>query len=71
MADAERYDNDFDSAYAETLFETGFTMHASELEALGYDPRDVEAIREEFFDYMDLDPADFDWQEWREAMGYD
>lgn len=71
MADAERYDDDFDVSYAEALFEAGFTMTAAELEAAGYDPRDTEAIREEFFEYMDMDPAEFDWQEWREAMGYE
>lgn len=26
--------------------------------------------REEFFDTYDIDPADFDWDAWREAMGY-
>jgi hypothetical protein len=25
----------------------------------------------EFFEYWDIDPAEFDWAEWREAMGYD
>lgn len=26
--------------------------------------------REEFFEEYDIDPADFDWDAWREAMGY-
>lgn len=25
----------------------------------------------EFFDLYDIDPGDFDWEAWREAMGYD
>ena len=73
---AEAYSEDyaagnFDPGYAEALFEAGFTMHASELEAAGYSPDDVLAIREEFFDYMGISEDQFDWQEWREAMGYE
>lgn len=29
-----------------------------------------ELDREEFFDRWDIDPADFPWDDWREAMGY-
>lgn len=71
MATAYNDDPEFDSGYAESLFEVGFTMHADELELAGYDPDAVQAIRDEFFDYMGIDQADFDWQEWREAMGYE
>jgi len=71
MATAYEHDADFDSSYAEALFEVGFTMHADELEAAGYSPDDVQAIREEFFDYMGIDESDFDWADWREAMGYE
>jgi hypothetical protein len=69
----EAYDEDytFDTDYAESLFEVAFTMHAAELDAAGYSPDDVQAIRNEFFDYMGIDMADFDWSGWREAMGYD
>lgn len=67
------YDEDstFDAGYAEALFEEAFTHTAAELEAMGISPEAVDAMREEFFDYMGIDAADFDWQEWREAMGYD
>lgn len=71
MFEAYEVDTNFDAGYAESLFEVGFTMHASELEAAGYSPDDVQAIREEFFDYMGIDEGDFDWQDWREAMGYE
>jgi hypothetical protein len=71
MATAYTADEHFDSGYAEALFEVGFTMHANELEASGYSEDDVRAIREEFFDYMGIDEGDFDWEEWREAMGYE
>lgn len=57
--------------YAEALFEAGFTHHSAELEALGLSMDDVEAIRAEFFEFMGIDSADFDWEGWREAMGYD
>jgi hypothetical protein len=60
-----------EARYAQALFETGFTHTSNEYDALGLSPESVEAIRNEFFDYMGLDANDFDWQEWREAMGYD
>lgn len=62
---------DVDTDYAEALFETAFTHTSEELEAMGYSMNDVDAIREEFFDYLGIDSADFDWDGWREAMGYD
>lgn len=71
IADAEQNDSDFDIRIAEALFEEGFTHHSDEYDAQGLDPEQVHAIREEFFDYVGIDEADFDWQEWREAMGYE
>lgn len=56
---------------AESLFEVAFTMHSDELEALGYSPDDVQSMRDEYFDIMGIDASDFDWEEWREAMGYE
>ncbi|HVH71543.1 MAG TPA: hypothetical protein VNB49_10585 [Candidatus Dormibacteraeota bacterium] len=56
---------------AEALFETGFTLHAEDYEAMGLTEDQVDAIREEFFDYLGIDEADFDWEGWREAMGYE
>jgi hypothetical protein len=71
MATAYNNDSTFDPGYAEALFEAGFTMHSDELEAAGYSQDDVRAIREEFFDYIGIDEHDFDWADWREAMGYE
>jgi|SRR5215469_12148756 len=62
---------DTDLGYAEALYETAFTHTAAELDAMGYDPDDIDAIREAFFDYMGIDASDFDWDSWREAMGYE
>jgi hypothetical protein len=71
MAEAYGPDAQFDSSYAEALFEVGFTMYSGELSANGYSEDAVNAIREAFFDYMGIDEGQFDWQEWREAMGYE
>lgn len=62
---------DWEVGHVEALFEVGFTYDAIELEAMGYSEDDVSAIRDEFFDYLGIDEADFDWDGWREAMGYD
>lgn len=62
---------DWEQGHVEALFEVGFTYDAIELEAMGYSEDDVSAIRDEFFDYLGIDEADFDWDGWREAMGYD
>jgi len=72
MQTAYEHDTDFDAGYAEALFEAGFTKHASELEAEGLSQDAVNAIRAEFFEYMGLGDygENFDWQEWREVMGY-
>lgn len=56
---------------AEELFDVAFTHTAEELEGMGYTQEQVFAIRDEFFDYMGMDSADFDWEGWREAMGYE
>lgn len=71
MATAYEHDTDFNAGYAEALFEVGFTMHSTELEAAGYSEDEVQAIREAFFDYIGIDESDFDWADWREAMGYE
>ena len=62
---------DVDLQYAAALFEAAFTHDAIELDALGYSEDAVEAMRQEFFDYMGIDWSDFGWDEWREAMGYE
>lgn len=65
------YIEDYERGHVEALFEAGFMHTAEEYDALGLSEDDVAAIREEFFDYLGMDEADFDWEGWREAMGYD
>lgn len=36
----------------------------------GVSGRDWSYIREEFYELYDIDDSDFDWEGWREAMGY-
>jgi hypothetical protein len=61
----------WEQGHVEALFQAGFTHHAEDYEALGLSEDAVEAIRQEFFDYMGLDDYEFDWEGWREAMGYE
>lgn len=65
------YLDDQESDYAETLFEAGFTHTAEEYESMGLSEDAVQAIRDEFFEYMGLEEYEFDWEGWREAMGYE
>ena len=60
----------WEESHVEALFEAGFTHTGAEYEAEGLDPDSVHAIREEFFEYMGLAEENFDWEDWREAMGY-
>lgn len=62
---------DWEVSHVEALYEAGFTHDAFEYEAMGLSEDDVEAIRQEFFDYLGIDAEDFDWDGWREAMGYE
>lgn len=62
---------DHESGYVEDLFDIAFTHSAEEYDAMGLSPDNVEDMRQEFFDYMGMDGADFDWEGWREAMGYE
>jgi hypothetical protein len=53
--------------YAEYMFEEGFMHYAGE-----QSPMDTEFARDEFFDLIGLEYEEyFDWEGWREAMGYD
>ena len=61
----------WEERHVEALYEAGFTHDAFELEAMGLSEDEVQAIRDEFFDYLGIDAADFDWEGWREAMGYE
>jgi hypothetical protein len=65
------YLEDWEVDHVEALFDAGFTHTAAEYEAMGLSQDQVQAIRDELFDYMGIDQADFDWEGWREAMGYD
>lgn len=65
------YLNHEEARYAEALFDAGFTHTGAELEAMGLSEDQVQAIRDEFFDFMGIDAGDFDWAGWREAMGYE
>jgi hypothetical protein len=62
---------DWEVSHVEALFEAGFTHDAFEYEAMGLTEDEVSAIRAEFFDYLGLEEYDFDWEGWREAMGYE
>ena len=59
---------DYEHDIAEELFERAFTHHSDEA---GYDRDDVQAAREEFWDFTGLPEELFPWDDWREAMGYD
>jgi hypothetical protein len=52
--------------YVEWLFEEGFQRYHGEIS-----PADMAWARQEFFDMTGLDDETFDWQGWREAMGYE
>lgn len=65
------YLNDEEFSYAETLFDAGFTHTSDEYEAMGLSEDQVQAIRDEYFDLMGIDADQFDWEGWREAMGYE
>lgn len=60
-----------ESSYAEALFEAGFTHTGAEYDAMGYTEDQVQAIRDEYFEFMGIDAGQFDWEGWREAMGYE
>lgn len=54
--------------YAEFMFEEGWMTYEDEKSH----PSDIEFAREEFWDLVGLEYEDyFDWEGWREAMGYD
>jgi hypothetical protein len=50
--------------YAEFMFEEGFMHYSGEVSR-----DDIEFARQEFFDLIGEEY--FDWEGWREAMGYD
>jgi hypothetical protein len=52
---------------AEFMFEEGFMTYEDEKIAID----DIQFAREQFFDMMGYDGEYFDWDGWREAMGYE
>lgn len=60
----------WETDYAQNLFDVGFAHHAEDYDRLGIDPDQVTAAREEFFDYMGMEWDQFDWDAWRDEMGY-
>lgn len=65
------YLSDEEFNYAENLFDLGFTHTSEEYDSMGYSEDQIQAVRDEYFDLMGIDSRDFDWEGWREAMGYD
>lgn len=59
---------EYEREIAEDLFERAFTHYSDEP---GYDRDDVQAARDEFFEFTGLPEELFPWDEWREEMGYD
>ena len=57
--------------YAEALFDAGFTHTSEEYDQMGFSEDQVQAIRDEYFDFMGIEGDQFDWDGWREAMGYE
>lgn len=51
-------------------FAVGFGFTAEEYDAMGIDEDLVHEMRERYFDYMGMEWDQFDWDGWREAMGY-
>lgn len=65
------FESDDEQSIAESFFAIGWGFKASEYESMGIDKYSVEAARQEFLDWMQLDEDSFPWDEWREIMGYD
>ena len=58
--------SDQEIAYAEFMYEEGFMKYSGEAP-----PEDIAFARQEFFDALGIDEDQFDWEGWREAMGYE
>jgi len=52
--------------WAEYTFELGFMTYSNELS-----PAEIQYARDEFFEAAGIEADQFDWEGWREAMGYD
>lgn len=62
------YFRPYELEQAEELFERGFTHHSTDPD---YDRDDARQAREDFFAFTGLPEELFDWDDWREAMGYE
>jgi hypothetical protein len=71
ISGTEFFDSRADERMAQDLFAVGFGYTAAEYDQMGIDPDAVHAAREDFFDFMGLEYEDFDWEGWREEMGYE
>jgi hypothetical protein len=56
-----------DREWAEYMFEEGFMHHRTDP---GYDEASAAFAREQFFETLGMPDDYFDWEGWREAMGY-
>lgn len=59
-----------DTRYYQTLYATGWGYHASEYESAGITEDQVTAARQAFLDGLGLPWDRFDWDAWRDEMGY-
>lgn len=55
---------------AQWYYAIGFGYHAEDYESMGIDKELVTAAREDFFNLMGLEWENFDWDAWRDEMGY-
>lgn len=62
---AREHMDSYDREWAQELYEVGLTSHLGE-----EDPNVIAEARELLFDLFSMDEADFEWEDWREAMGY-
>ena len=53
---------------AHEAFLDGFTHHSNDP---GYDSTEAMDAREMFWEIVGMDPSEFDWEAWAEAMGYE
>jgi hypothetical protein len=55
---------------AQSFYAVGFGFTADDYDRMGIDPDGVRNARDEYFDLMGMEWEDFDWDAWRDAMGY-
>lgn len=70
VSGSEHIEAGYETDYAQAIFAVGFGYTAEEYDRMGISEDAVTAARDEYFGYMGLLEKDFDWEGWREAMGY-